>query len=400
MKAVLSSLEGLPWVPSLAGWLRETVITALLALLALAGGRAVHALWRRLVRTLARRTPAPLGVELLAGTERAAGRVVTYLVLYAAARRLAELPELAGTLHARILDGLFYALVVLAVTRALVAAVHSLARWYLQEVARRVDSSLDEHLVHVLSWAGAALAYFVAATVVLERFGVSVTALVTTAGVASLAVALAAQETLANLFAGFTLLLDRSYRVGDRIQLPDGTIGDVQDIGLRSTKILSFDNELIVVPNKEMASARIISQSSPNPTLKVRLRVGVAYGTDVERAKRVILEVCRSQPRVLPEPPPAVYLVEFGEWALNLMVVCAIADYRDRFVVLDALHSAIKARFEEEGIVIPFPQRDLHIRTLPADGRLPEREVPAPGPAPTPAPGSNPAGSQEGGRRR
>ena len=381
-------------LPSLVGWVRQAVITALLAVLAVAAGQGVRLVWRRLLLPLARRTRTQLDLALVTSTERAASRAASYLILYVAARRLAEQPQLAGTLYARIIDGLFFGLAVVGVSRLAVAAVDGLTRWYLSEVARRTQSSVDDQFLPVLGRVVAVVAYFLAGTVVLDRFGVSVTALVTTAGVASLAVALAAQETLANMFAGFTILLHRSYRVGDRIQLPDGTIGDVYDIGLRSTKILSFDNEMIVVPNKEMASARIVNQSSPNPLVKLRVKVGVAYGTDLRRAKAIILDVCRSHPKVLAEPPPAVYFTEFGESSLNLLAICAVADYRDRFGVLDELNMAIKERFEQEGIEIPFPQRDLHVRSLPPWLMAPQPGVAADVPAHS---ANRPPAPQEGG---
>lgn len=350
----------------LSGWVREAAITLALLAVALLAGRAARLLWHRVFLPVARRTPTQLDLMLLSATERPLARVVVLLVAYAAVRRLTDLPFLAGSLAGRVLDGFFYALVVLGLARLAVSFADGLSRWYLTEVAHKTSSPLDEHFVPLIGKLAAIGAYFIAATVVLDRFGVNVTALVTTAGVASLALALAAQETLANMFAGFTIMLDRSYRVGDRIQLADGTIGDVHEIGLRATKILSFDNELIIVPNKEMAASRIVNQSYPDLRVKVRPRVGVAYGTDLEKAKRVILETCLAHPKVLKDPAPAVYFTDFGESSLNLMAICWVPDYRDRFAVLDELNMAIKKRFEEEGIEIPFPQRDLHLRSLPA----------------------------------
>ncbi|WP_324716135.1 mechanosensitive ion channel domain-containing protein [Carboxydochorda subterranea] len=358
----------------LSGWMREAVITAVLVGLALAAVPAVRWWWHRVMLPIARRTPTTLDVTLLSATERYAARAAAFLVLYAAVNRLAGLPALEGTTGGRILDGVFYALMVLAVTRLLVAATDGLARWYLTEMAHRTSTQLDEHFVPVVTRVAAVTAYFIAATVVLARFNINVTALVTTAGVASLALALAAQETLANMFAGFTIMLDRSYRVGDRIRLSDGTMGDVVEIGLRATKILNFDNELVIIPNKEMAAARIVNQNYPDLRVKVRPKVGVSYATDVERAKQVMLEVCMSHPKVLKDPPPGVYFTDFGPSSLNLLGLCWVGDYRDAFQVLDELNVAIKKRFDREGIEIPFPQHDVHLRApLRLEGREPAR---------------------------
>lgn len=381
----LNTLEA--WIASnldwLSGWPREAAISGALVALAFGAAYVARLVWHRVLLPVARRTPTPLDTTLLTAAERPMTRAVTLLILYAAARRLAELPPLSGSLSGRILDGTFYALVVAAVTRLAVAAADGLSRWYLSDVASRTASALDEHFVPVIGKLVAVTAYFIAATVVLDHVGVNVTALVTTAGVASLALALAAQETLSNMFAGFTIMLDRSYRVGDRIQLPDGTTGDVQEIGLRATKILSFDNELIIVPNKEMASSRILNQNYPDLRVKVRVRVGVAYHADLDHARRVMLEACLSHPKVLKDPAPAVYFTDFGDSSLNLLAICWVADYRDRFSVLDELNMAVKKRFDQEGIEIPFPQRDVHIRTAPQTGyTLPAAHPPAAAPLP------------------
>lgn len=349
----------------LSGWLRELIVVAILIILALVAGRLVRFAWGRIFLPIARRTPTNFDVTILTGTETHAARAAVYLVIYAAASHLIQLPALMGTLSARIIDGFFYALAVLAVTRVAVAAADALTRWYLAEIAAKTSSPLDEQFVPIVNKVLSLAFYFIAATIVLSRFNINVTALVTTAGVASLAVALAAQETLANMFAGFTILVDRSYRVGDRIQLADGTVGDVYDIGMRATKILNFDNELIIVPNKEMAAARIVNQSYPDRRVAARVRVGVSYGTDIEKAKRVMLEVIQAHPKVLKDPAPAVYFTDFGESSLNLLGFCYVENYRERFQTLDELNVAIKKRFDAEGIEIPFPQRDLHLRTLP-----------------------------------
>lgn len=349
-------------LPLLTGWAREAVITAVLVALGLVISPVVRWWVRRIMLPIARRAPEPVDSTVLTTSGRHAGRAAAFALLYVAANRLASLAPLDGTLGGRILDGVFYSLLVLALTRLVVVAIDSLARWYLTEVARRTSTTVDDQYVPVLSKVAALAAYFIAATVVLARFDVDVTALVATAGVASLAVALAAQETLANMFAGFTIMADRSYRVGDRIRLSDGTAGDVIEIGLRATKILNFDNELVIIPNKDMAAARIVNQNYPDGRVKVRPQVGVALGTDVEHAKQVMLEVCMGHPNVLEDPAPAVYFTGFGPSSMNLLGVCWIQDYRAAFDVLDQLHVAIKKRFDQEGIELALPWQDVRLR--------------------------------------
>jgi small-conductance mechanosensitive channel len=197
--------------------------------------------------------------------------------------------------------------------------------------------------------------------IVLHHFGQDVSSLVVSLGVGSLAIALAAQETIANMIGGFVIMTDRPFRVGDRIKLPSGEVGDVQEIGIRSTKILDFDNNLIVSPNAELIKGKIINYSYPGDQIRIFVDVSVAYGTDLDRAKSIILKHALEHPDVLRDPAPAVFLVGFGESGLNLQLNGRTNDYRIKFLIETKLREQIYATFLNEGIQIPLPQRVVHL---------------------------------------
>jgi len=157
------------------------------------------------------------------------------------------------------------------------------------------------------------------------------------------------------------LIADRPFRVGDRVQLADGQMGDVLDIGLRRTDVLSFDNTVISLPNAEVAKSQIINYSAPDAKFKIRATLGVAYGTNLRQVKAILNDVMTSHKDVLKEPAPVVYFTEFADSALNLLLVCWVADYREQFRIRDELFMTVKDRFEAENISIPFPQRDVHL---------------------------------------
>ncbi len=253
------------------------------------------------------------------------------------------------------------ALVVLAVASLLNGLFRAALDWYMYEKADLREDAADKELIPVLRLAASVIIYFVATTIILDRFDQDITALVTTAGVASLAVALAAQETLSNMISGFTILVDRPFKVGDWIELGDGTVGEVIEIGLRSTRIQKFDGNALVVPNKEIANTQVINYAQPRPQAAIRQTIGVDYGTDIEKAKQVLLSVLESHPKVLKDPAPGVWFTGFGDSALNLFMSCWVASYRDRFTTTDELNMAILKAFRENGINIPFPQRDVHL---------------------------------------
>ncbi|MFZ5823100.1 MAG: mechanosensitive ion channel family protein [Bacillota bacterium] len=252
-------------------------------------------------------------------------------------------------------------LVILAVTSLVNGLMRAAVDWYLHELAGKNEATWDEELLPLIRRVLSLLVYFIGLSVIFEKLGFNITALITTAGVASLAVALAAQETLSNMLGGLTILVDRPFRVGDWIELADGKMGEVVEIGLRSTRIRQFDGNALVVPNKDMANTRIINYAQPTVRSAVRQTIGVSYGSDIEKAKRVLLETISSHPEVLQDPAPGVWFTTFGASSLDLFMSCWVESYRDRFRVTDELNVMILKAFRENGIEIPFPQQDVHL---------------------------------------
>jgi small-conductance mechanosensitive channel len=156
-------------------------------------------------------------------------------------------------------------------------------------------------------------------------------------------------------------MLDRPFRVGDRIQLPSGDIGDVSEIGIRSTRIQNFDNNLIVIPNAELVKTRIINYSYPQQAIQVFVDVGVAYGTELDHPKRIITEFAKQHPDVLKDPAPETFTVAFADSSISLRLVARTADYRKKFLIETTLREQIYNAFIEQGIQIPYPQRVVHI---------------------------------------
>jgi len=341
---------------------------------AAATAAATHAVWRFLLEPLARRTPTQLDVMVVAQTRRPAVASVFTLVLSLGLRALARSrPDLNETFAWTAINGLVYVATVFAVTQTVYAAVRSAMDWYSGQFgAREAPARSRAQFMELFRKTAKFLFFFVAITIVFDHFGVQITGLLATAGVASVAVAMAAQETLSNMIAGFALIADHPFRPGDRVELANGKMGDVLEVGLRSTKIMAFDGTVIAIPNAEIAKNQIVNLNAPNPTFKIRATIGVAYGTDLRRVKRALIEVFAAHPEVLREPPPAVFFTEFAESSLTLFYVCTVADYHHQFRIRDELNMAIKDRFEADGIQIPFPQRDVYLRRSPDSPTPPE----------------------------
>jgi potassium efflux system protein len=171
------------------------------------------------------------------------------------------------------------------------------------------------------------------------------------------------QEIFANFVAGLILLFERPIRVGDVVTVDDVT-GVVSRIRIRATTITNWDRKEYVIPNKEFITGRTLNWTLSDETSRVVINVGVAYGSNVERAKELLLEVCNSHPIILDDPPTVVTFEGFGDNSLNLVVRTFLPDLSNRLKVIDDLHTAIDHAFREAEIEIAFPQRDLHLRSV------------------------------------
>ncbi len=302
------------------------------------------------------RTRTKADEEILSYLRKPVLRLIVLLGAYVFFDMVAEV---WGGGYVKFIKGIFYVIIALLIMNALFHLTELLMRIYSARLLKRGIISGKEEFFPLVVKVSKVVIFFIGIIIILKHFGQDVQSLVVSLGVGSLAIALAAQETLSNMIAGFVIMTDRPFRVGDRIQLASGERGDVYNIGLRSTKVLTFDNTLIIVPNAAIVKEKVLNLSYPDPITRVRLEVGVAYGADLDRVKALLVDVCRQHPKVLAEPVPQAYFTNFGDSSLDFMVVCRVPSWRDEWEVTEALRLEIYRRFNREGIEIPFPQRTL-----------------------------------------
>jgi small-conductance mechanosensitive channel len=201
----------------------------------------------------------------------------------------------------------------------------------------------------------------------LEAFHVNITPILTALGVGGLAVALALQDTLSNLFSGFYVTVARQVRLGDYIKLNTGEAGYVTDIGWRATSIRELANNLIVVPNSKLAQAIVTNYHLPERRMSASLQVAVTCDSDPDRVEGVLADVARQAigeiPGLLADPAPgAAFDPGFGESSLGFTLYFQVAEFAQQFGVRNELRKRVLRRFREEGIGIPFPSRTVYVR--------------------------------------
>jgi MscS family membrane protein len=195
----------------------------------------------------------------------------------------------------------------------------------------------------------------------LSLWHINITPLLASAGIAGIAVALAAKETLSNFFGGVSVFLDQPFRTGDYIILDTGERGEVVDIGLRSTRVMTRDDVQISIPNAIIANTKVINESAPEPRFRVRIKVGVAYGTDVDKLEEILLSIARNNPLVVSHPEPRVRFRLFGDSSLDFELLCWAHRPHDKGKLVHQLNKEIYKSLDKAGITIPFPQRDVHM---------------------------------------
>ncbi len=320
--------------------------------------RALKFIIDKYARKITERTRTRLDDIVLDFLEKFLFRITLIIALYFIGE---ELSTFSGERVFIYFKNALYVTVVFVFTSLIIKLINLFIDYYLERASRRTGSELQKDFGLLLKRVVQIVLIITATITVLTHFNVDVKGLVATLGVGSLAIALAAQDTLSNMIAGFVIMVDRPFRLGDRVKTPSGVVGEIYEIGLRSMKLLDFEKNLHIIPNAEIVKAEVINYSYPDPKVRVKIEVGVAYGSDLEKVKEVILKVCREHPVVLDDPEPNVYFVNFGNSSLDLFCVAYVNHYRDAWVTGDELRMQIYKAFNEHNIEIPFPQHVVYL---------------------------------------
>jgi small-conductance mechanosensitive channel len=343
----------------------EVVWPALIFLAVFLGGWLVRWVVLRALKAWTSRTGSRPGLIL---TEALRGPLLIWSVILAVhtSVQLSDLPVKATRWGARV------ALVLWIVSLTLMGMrmAGNLVRYY----GGQVPGALP---VTTLSRNLAQLAVFLLGAMwLLAAFQVDIRPMLTALGVGGLAVALALQDTLSNLFSGFYVAVARQVRLGDYIKLNTGEAGYVTDIGWRSTTVREPANNLIIIPNAKLAQAIVTNYHLPERRMSASLQVGVAYDSDPDQVERILTEVAKQAigeiPGLVGDPAPEATLDPgFGDFALGFTLGFQVAEFSDQYGVRQELRKRILKRFREEGIRIPFPSRTIYLQEERSAGEKP-----------------------------
>ncbi len=269
------------------------------------------------------------------------------------------------TLHERLftlaggvvsLGSLLSGVAIIAIALALTAVVTRGTRALLRR--RGVDPGVGFAIVKMLRY----VMLFIGLLIAVSSVGIRLDALIAASAVLAVGIGFGLQNVAQNFISGVILLVEQPVRRGDFVRVGD-FFGVVEDVGLRATRVVTRDQVSIIVPNSQFVTQAVINYTRPTQQLRIHVKVGVAYGSDLERVREVLIGLAPASEGVLPEPAPEVRFEGFGDSSLDLALLVWIESARDDLRVSSSLRFAIDRAFRDNGIAIPFPQRDVHVVT-------------------------------------
>jgi MscS family membrane protein len=232
----------------------------------------------------------------------------------------------------------------------------------IKKVSRKRSGVYNEGLIQLTKSTLQVILVLAGFIYILKVWGVAIGPLLTGIGIGGIAIAFALQESLSNVFGGISIILDKSVNVGDLVNLEDGTTGKITGIGIRSTRVKTFDNEIVIVPNSKLANSNIKNVAQPEPITRITIPFSVAYGTDVNKVNKIVTQEIKKISGIVEEPESFVRFIEMGDSSLNFKAYIYLESYELRLTGIDEANTRIYNTLRKNKIEIPFPQMDVHMK--------------------------------------
>ncbi len=244
---------------------------------------------------------------------------------------------------------------ILIVVRMMIKMINNFAQHWMTVWKDRTDARAEERLIPFLQKILKAVVFILGIIFIFNAWKVNISPLLATAGIAGLAIGLAVKDSLNNVLGGLQLVLDKTFKVGDKVKLDSGELGVIMDIGLRSTKLKTYDNEVIFIPNGLLANSKIKNYTEPDLTMRANVHFGVEYGSDPKEVERIVIEAIKKIELVLDDPKPSVQFLEMADFSLNFVARAWVEKYSQAYSVKIEMTSQIYSALDEANINIPFP---------------------------------------------
>ncbi len=231
-----------------------------------------------------------------------------------------------------------------------------------REWTKKTESTMDDALLPLFRSISNTSLVVIAVIVILGQWGVEVGPFLAGLGIAGIAIGFAVKDSLGNVFGGVSLMLDGTFKVGDKVEVDNGSLlGEIYDVGIRSTKVRTYDHEIVTIPNGILANSKIKNYTKPDHLIRVVVNFGVAYGSDVKKVKKVAMEAIKKIKGQLTDPGPVIEFASMGDFSLNFNAKFWLPDYAKQYSKKLEATERIHEALVENKIEIPFPTRTIHI---------------------------------------
>ena len=332
----------------------KIVVSLLILIVGLIAARIIQVISLKIARKLTKKTKTKIDDMIFEKIRRPIFYVLVLIVF--------ELAIIPVQTEATVYDKIINSIVVILITYVVLVIFEVVIDMWGYDYAARTESQLDEAVLPLLHKFSKVFFVIIGLLFVLGEWDVQISPILASLGIAGIAVAFALQSTLGNIFGGVSLILDKTVKVGDRVVLEDGVVGEIIDVGLRSTKIRTFDNEVIIFPNGKLADSKVQNLVLPTPASRVGVDFGVEYGSDPDKVEKVVLNVIKKLDTLNdPEKKPAVWFLEMGDFALKFRAVFWVKDYKEKWMAKINATKQIYTALRKNKIGIPFPTRTVYI---------------------------------------
>lgn len=337
----------------------DLALAAIIVVISLVVAKVFYTVMKKIVLKAAARTKTTLDDEIVLAIKKPIYLAILVGGVYFASTFIAFLDPYAG-----LLEKLFLIIGVFVGISFLSSIVSAIISWYGKEIASKSKTKMDDTLLPLVRKIVVVIIYAIGLMIILRGFGIEITPLLAGLGIGGLAIALALQSTLSNLFSGAYVATDESVNAGDYIELDNGIKGFIEEIGWRSTKVKTLPNNIVIIPNSRLADSIITNYSAPQQNMSVVVPVGVGYGSDLDKVEEITIDVAKHVLKKTTgadkEFDPFIRYNEFGDSNINFSVILRVNAFVDKYLVTHEFIKALKKRYDEEGIEIAWPVRTIN----------------------------------------
>jgi small-conductance mechanosensitive channel len=314
---------------------------------------------RGALRWLARRTQSDFDDRFLEATKKEIRWFVTLITAEYATKRLQFISVGLKTA----LNDIYFILLLTLLFVFLWKLIDFTVDWYMDTRDGADDTEKSNTIKTLVKRAGQIVLIMGYVMIGLDHFGIDFTIAVAALGIGGLALSLAAKDTLSDAISGIVIMIDQPFRIGDRIEIQElGTWGDVVEVGIRTTKIHTRDNRLVIVPNSTIGNNQVVNYTYPDPQYRVQMDIGVGYGQDIEDVRRIIVATLRKVDGILTDRPVDALYIEMGDSTMIFRVRWWIESYEDTRRVYDRVNTTLQQAFDEAGIETAYHTFDINVK--------------------------------------